>query len=330
LGSEDYRYESGRLCGNKPSQSAPTNSTPSCGTTHRLAPPPLIRAEISKRWSRPGASDSVTSQRKRLESALAKASASVTAMIEAFSEQLITIDEFRARMPHLRARQANLRGQIDALDARPPTPSSQTTWKASSPGLAIAPPPPTPRNATECSARLPKTSSFTRKRSLSGTGFLSAAAVPAPADPTPNLTRRVTMRRVIHCVGSVTSPLVLNVALHGPEEAAGVRYQPTGAHAGDTRLGSPVVVSLQLPWPFRLRLLPCKPVPITMANGRVIAMTHAVDRPGYHDVNCQPSSYWIQKIEAMGYTYRPQETREGKAAITASSTWIYCVVRLGV
>jgi site-specific DNA recombinase len=39
-------------------------------------------------------------------------------MIEAYSEQLITIDELRARMPHLRAREANLRGQIEALDAQ--------------------------------------------------------------------------------------------------------------------------------------------------------------------------------------------------------------------
>ena len=39
-------------------------------------------------------------------------------MIEAYSEQLITIDELRARMPHLRARETSLRGQIDALDAQ--------------------------------------------------------------------------------------------------------------------------------------------------------------------------------------------------------------------
>ena len=39
-------------------------------------------------------------------------------MVEAFSEQLITIDELRAKMPHLRARQASLRGQLDALDAQ--------------------------------------------------------------------------------------------------------------------------------------------------------------------------------------------------------------------
>jgi RNA-directed DNA polymerase len=42
--------------------------------------------------------------------------------------------------------------------------------------------------------------------------------------------------------GGVISPLILNVALHGLEEAAGVRYQVTGKDAGDTRPGSPVVV----------------------------------------------------------------------------------------
>lgn len=39
-------------------------------------------------------------------------------MIEAYQEQLITIDELRTRMPGLRARQANLRSQLDALQAQ--------------------------------------------------------------------------------------------------------------------------------------------------------------------------------------------------------------------
>jgi RNA-directed DNA polymerase len=42
--------------------------------------------------------------------------------------------------------------------------------------------------------------------------------------------------------GGVVSPVLLNVALHGMEEAAGVRYQQTGVHAGRTMTGSPVVV----------------------------------------------------------------------------------------
>jgi site-specific DNA recombinase len=39
-------------------------------------------------------------------------------MVTAFSEQLITIDELRARKPDLRARETGLKDQIDALDAQ--------------------------------------------------------------------------------------------------------------------------------------------------------------------------------------------------------------------
>ena len=42
--------------------------------------------------------------------------------------------------------------------------------------------------------------------------------------------------------GGVISPLMMNVALHGLEEVAGVRYQTSGRHAGDTRPGSPIMV----------------------------------------------------------------------------------------
>jgi len=42
--------------------------------------------------------------------------------------------------------------------------------------------------------------------------------------------------------GGVVSPLLLNIALHGMEEAAGVRYHQAGARAGATEAGSPVVV----------------------------------------------------------------------------------------
>lgn len=41
--------------------------------------------------------------------------------------------------------------------------------------------------------------------------------------------------------GGVISPCLLNVALHGLEEAAGVRYRRTGAHAGELETGSPSV-----------------------------------------------------------------------------------------
>lgn len=42
--------------------------------------------------------------------------------------------------------------------------------------------------------------------------------------------------------GGVVSPVLLNVALHGMEEAAGVRYRTFGVNAGKTVPGSPVLV----------------------------------------------------------------------------------------
>jgi site-specific DNA recombinase len=118
LGSDDYRYEGGRVCHNQPVRADYLDTVVWDHITGLLADPALIRAEIDKRLNQARTADPVTSQRNRLQTALAKASTSITAMIEAYSEQLITIDELRAKMPHLRARETNLRGQIQALDAQ--------------------------------------------------------------------------------------------------------------------------------------------------------------------------------------------------------------------
>jgi site-specific DNA recombinase len=118
LGSDEYRYEGGRVCGNKPVRADYLDTVVWDHITHLLADPALIRAEISKRLDAARTASPVTRQRQRLELDQAKATTAITAMIEAFSEQLITIDELRTRLPHLRARQANLRGQIDALDTQ--------------------------------------------------------------------------------------------------------------------------------------------------------------------------------------------------------------------
>jgi len=118
LGSDNYRYEGGRVCGNKPVRADYLDTVVWDHITGLLAGPALIRAEIDRRLAQARASDPVTRQRKQLELALAKAATSITAMIQAYSEQLITIDELRARMPDLRGREASLRAQLDALDAQ--------------------------------------------------------------------------------------------------------------------------------------------------------------------------------------------------------------------
>jgi site-specific DNA recombinase len=118
LGSDDYRYEGGRVCGNKPVRADYLDHVVWEHITGLLADPHLIRAEINKRLDQARTADPAVKQRQRLDLALAKATKAITNMIEAFQEQLLTIDELRARMPDLRARESGLRGQIDALDAQ--------------------------------------------------------------------------------------------------------------------------------------------------------------------------------------------------------------------
>jgi DNA invertase Pin-like site-specific DNA recombinase len=118
LGSDDYRYQGGRICQNKPVRADYVDAVAWDHVTGLLADPALIRAEIDRRLERARTSDPVTKKRGQLEQALAKTTASISAMVTAFSEQLLTIDELRARMPDLRAREAGLKDQIAALDAQ--------------------------------------------------------------------------------------------------------------------------------------------------------------------------------------------------------------------
>ncbi|MEU2866625.1 recombinase family protein [Streptomyces mirabilis] len=118
LGSDDYRYEGGRVCTNKPVRADYLDTLVWDHVTGLLADPALIRTEIDRRLEQARTSDPARHERARLETALTAATRSISRMIEAYQEQLITIDELRARMPDLRAREAGLRGQLDALTAQ--------------------------------------------------------------------------------------------------------------------------------------------------------------------------------------------------------------------
>jgi RNA-directed DNA polymerase len=58
----------------------------------------------------------------------------------------------------------------------------------------------------------------------------------------PSVTQRHLKLEVAKCVGGVVSPLLLNIALHGMETAAGVRYYVTGTRAGKTKPHCPAVI----------------------------------------------------------------------------------------
>ena len=118
LGSDDYRYPGGRVCANTPVRADYLDRIVWDHITALIADPALIAAEIDKRLHAARTADPAIAEHRRLDAALTKTTATIARMITAFSEQLITIDELRTRMPDLRARETNLRNQIQAIDAQ--------------------------------------------------------------------------------------------------------------------------------------------------------------------------------------------------------------------
>src|SRR5206468_11509580 len=79
--------------------------------------PSLVRAEIDRRLADLRASHPVDVKRDVATKELARLRAGITRLIEAYQEQLISLDELRTRMPSLRHREMALHNQLAALDA---------------------------------------------------------------------------------------------------------------------------------------------------------------------------------------------------------------------
>jgi Recombinase/Resolvase, N terminal domain/Recombinase zinc beta ribbon domain len=117
IGSDNYRFEHGKVCDGKPVRADYLDQVVWDHITHLIADPALIRAEIGKRLAQIRTADPATAQRKRLDDALAKTTSAITRLIAAYQEDLLSLDELRARMPDLRGRETSLRHQAQALDA---------------------------------------------------------------------------------------------------------------------------------------------------------------------------------------------------------------------
>ena len=118
IGSDNYRFEHGKVCDSKPVRADYLDQVVWDHITSLLTDPSLIRTEIDKRLTQIRTADPATVQHKRLDDALTKTTSAITRLIGAYQEDLISLDELRARTPELRARETSLRHQIQALDAQ--------------------------------------------------------------------------------------------------------------------------------------------------------------------------------------------------------------------
>ena len=116
-GSDSSRRPQGRVCHNPPVRLAEIDDLVWTKVLSLLEDPALIEAELQRRLATMRAAHPASQRREGLERDLARAQSAVRRLIDGYQEQLVTLDELRARTPELRKREATLRAQLDALDA---------------------------------------------------------------------------------------------------------------------------------------------------------------------------------------------------------------------
>jgi site-specific DNA recombinase len=116
-GTDGHRRPEGRVCENRPVRLAEVDELVWTRVLALLDDPALIQAEIDRRLETMRATHPATGRRDALERDLTRAQNAIRRLLDGYQEQLVTLDELRARTPELRKREATLQAQLDALDA---------------------------------------------------------------------------------------------------------------------------------------------------------------------------------------------------------------------
>jgi site-specific DNA recombinase len=116
-GADSFRRPEGRICRSRPVRIEEIDELVWAQLLALLENPELIQAEIERRLQTLRAAHPASHRRDGLRRDLTRAQTALGRLIDGYQEQLITLEELRARMPELRKREATLRAELDALDA---------------------------------------------------------------------------------------------------------------------------------------------------------------------------------------------------------------------
>jgi site-specific DNA recombinase len=115
IGQDNWRHVGGRVCNSRPIRADELEPLVWGEVRRLLEDPTLVRAEVDRRLTALRTEHPAARRRETLERDLTRATGAVERLIEAYHEQLISLDELRARMPALRKRQSTLQAQLDTL-----------------------------------------------------------------------------------------------------------------------------------------------------------------------------------------------------------------------
>ena len=116
IGQDGWRHVGGKVCNRRPVRADELDPLVWGEVRRLLEDPALVRAEIDRRLTALRTEHPAARRRETLERDLTRAEAAIARLIEAYQEQLISLEELRARTPELRKRQSALRAQLEALD----------------------------------------------------------------------------------------------------------------------------------------------------------------------------------------------------------------------
>jgi site-specific DNA recombinase len=117
IGQDGWRHPDGKRCSSRPVRADELDPLVWAEVRLLLEDPALVRGEIDRRLAAVRSEHPAARRRETLERDLTRAEQATARLIEAYQEQLISLEELRARMPTLRTRQTTLRAQLDSLDA---------------------------------------------------------------------------------------------------------------------------------------------------------------------------------------------------------------------
>ena len=116
IGSDNYRHIGGRVCHSRPIRADELDGLVWDEVRPAARRSRIVGAEIDRRLTALRTEHPVARRRESLELDLTRAGGAIERLIEAYQEQLLSLDELRARMPTLRKRQSTLRAQLATLD----------------------------------------------------------------------------------------------------------------------------------------------------------------------------------------------------------------------
>ena len=115
LGSDSWRRLNGPLCDNRPVRQDLLDEVVWKEIIHLLEEPALIEGEIHRRLEAARKADPNQQREKELERQLARIRNGIDRLVNAYQEQLITIDELRQRIPGLRRQEQAVHAEIQSV-----------------------------------------------------------------------------------------------------------------------------------------------------------------------------------------------------------------------